>query len=133
MQFGFEDKDTVIRESDIPTKLITLLQDSSPLNQRALYKEYKVRPDYYKIMLSVSCLWKIKQRYAYVLDLNRCKCIVKNIINIYTKYKIKVKGTICVLLLNEAQCTFLHIHKWSVIGKTTHVYSSYWKVGYTKI
>ncbi|XP_065941646.1 receptor-type tyrosine-protein phosphatase epsilon [Magallana gigas] len=41
LQFGFEDKDTVIRESDIPTKLITLLQDSSPLNQRALYKEYK--------------------------------------------------------------------------------------------
>nr|XP_034319182.1 receptor-type tyrosine-protein phosphatase alpha-like [Crassostrea gigas]XP_034319183.1 receptor-type tyrosine-protein phosphatase alpha-like [Crassostrea gigas] len=41
LQFGFEDKDTVISESDIPTKLNTLLKDSSPLNQRALYKEYK--------------------------------------------------------------------------------------------
>eukprot|EP00105_Crassostrea_gigas_P026401 XP_011447345.2 PREDICTED: receptor-type tyrosine-protein phosphatase gamma [Crassostrea gigas] len=39
--FGFQDKNTVIRESDIPTRLQTLLQDSSPLNLRALYKEYK--------------------------------------------------------------------------------------------
>ncbi|XP_065927543.1 receptor-type tyrosine-protein phosphatase gamma [Magallana gigas] len=39
--FGFQDKDTIIHESDIPTKLTELLQDSAPLNQTALYKEYK--------------------------------------------------------------------------------------------
>nr|XP_034335006.1 receptor-type tyrosine-protein phosphatase T-like isoform X1 [Crassostrea gigas] len=39
--FGFQDKYTVIHESDIPTKLTELLQDSAPLNQTALYKEYK--------------------------------------------------------------------------------------------
>lgn len=39
--FGFQDENTVIRESDIPNKLTELLQDSAPLNQTALYKEYK--------------------------------------------------------------------------------------------
>nr|XP_034335012.1 receptor-type tyrosine-protein phosphatase zeta-like [Crassostrea gigas] len=39
--FGFQDKYTVIHESDISTKLTELLQDSAPLNQTALYKEYK--------------------------------------------------------------------------------------------
>lgn len=43
---GFQDKDTVIREGDIPTRLNALLQDSSPLNQTAIYKEYKVRHDF---------------------------------------------------------------------------------------
>nr|XP_022304830.1 receptor-type tyrosine-protein phosphatase alpha-like isoform X2 [Crassostrea virginica] len=39
---GFQENDTVIKEDIIPTKINLLLQDSSPLNQRALYKEYKM-------------------------------------------------------------------------------------------
>nr|XP_022307652.1 receptor-type tyrosine-protein phosphatase U-like [Crassostrea virginica] len=38
----FQEKDTVIKENDIPVKINSLLQDKSPLNQRALYKEFKL-------------------------------------------------------------------------------------------
>nr|XP_022306514.1 uncharacterized protein LOC111112922 isoform X2 [Crassostrea virginica] len=39
---GFQENNTMIKEDNIPTKINSLLQDTSPLNQRALYKEYKV-------------------------------------------------------------------------------------------
>ncbi|XP_078327334.1 uncharacterized protein LOC111111930 isoform X4 [Crassostrea virginica] len=39
---GFQENDTMIKEDIIPTKINLLLQDTSPLNQRALYKEYKM-------------------------------------------------------------------------------------------
>ncbi|XP_078327492.1 uncharacterized protein LOC111112706 isoform X2 [Crassostrea virginica] len=39
---GFQENDTVIKEDNIPSKINSLLQDTSPLNQRALYKEYKM-------------------------------------------------------------------------------------------
>lgn len=39
---GLQEKDTVLGENIIPTKIHSLLQDNSPLNQRLLYKEFKV-------------------------------------------------------------------------------------------
>nr|XP_022306787.1 receptor-type tyrosine-protein phosphatase gamma-like [Crassostrea virginica] len=47
---GLQAKDTVIKENNIPTKITSLLQDTLPLNQRALYKEFKclqtLKPSY---------------------------------------------------------------------------------------
>nr|XP_022306525.1 receptor-type tyrosine-protein phosphatase alpha-like isoform X1 [Crassostrea virginica] len=47
---GLQAKDTVIKENNIPTKISSLLQDTLPLNQRALYKEFKclqtLKPSY---------------------------------------------------------------------------------------
>nr|XP_022308379.1 uncharacterized protein LOC111114378 [Crassostrea virginica] len=47
---GFQEKDTVIGENNIPTKISSLLQDTSPLNQKLLYKEFKylqaLKPSY---------------------------------------------------------------------------------------